>query len=522
MALLTSVCSAAILTFETQYEYDSANPAWLTDLTIKQNVDTIDGAITPLKLIPVTDYPYKDTAESFKNDVDYYTSSYLIGEDTAKAAYIYFFELLSSSSGLVAGDISDDDIRTYLRNLGVVYPTQTDDETAIVARGLYVALVTGTISSVTPGITLEELAMNFVSGLTGTDTAALKSWLPSVSEPTLDDYILAASKYTLWSAGYDVDANTDASTVYRYVAALTLEKYGITVDTTSDFDTIKLKFLAAMLGTKYGVQLNYATLGDALEADSVALYVLKLIAMDNGLSIGSRSFEDAFLFVAENTDVFALEEGEFYADIYEYDIYVAEGLSYIWLNATPYNTDGTVIISADSTILKNSYYTQFALAQDVEVQTVTITVTSVMNNQTSTCTYKLNVHFGGDVPESAQTNTSLSDAVGRLYLSSETLLSGVLATIRMDTGVSSVLSQSFTQLETKAKTVMSVIAPTFDDESGESAAETTEEECISFLDKIGQIIDSDISGISGYGILTETSSETLANGFVTFGSTITE
>lgn len=512
-----TMCNAAVLAFETQYDYDSANIAWLTDLSIKSDLNTVGSAVTPLTLVANSDYPYTETAESFSRDVDEYVTLYSLTQGDPKAAYLYFFELLASVSGTAAGEVTDSDIGNYLVNQGITMPSASDDDSRVVARAIYVAMITGTISNVAPGASLDEVAVNFVAKLSGSDTATIKSWMPSGADFTLDEYLLAASRFALWSAGYDVTAETDEETVYKYIAAMSIEQCGIAVDASSDFDTLRLKFLAAMLGEKYEVSLDWATLGDAVEADSIALYVLKAIGKKYGIAVGSRNIDDAFTLVAENTDVFKLEKGEFYADIFNYDVYVAEGTSKIWINPEPYNNQGTVVVTANDKVLKNSYYTEFAINDTAETQLIKIVVTSVLNQKTATCTYNVTVHSGGEVPAGAQTNTALVNAIDGVFLSSETLLAGVLANINMDTTNNALFAKTFTGLDSDSKIVLSAIAPTFGGEAEDAAQnQASQEYCLSFLDKIGKVIDSDISGINGLDVLRNFTGDALGN-TVTFG-----
>jgi len=509
---------AALMTFETQYPHETADIAWLTDLTVKENLQSIGDIVNSLTLVADSDYPYCETAESFRQDVEYYQSVYMLNENSPKAAYIYFFELLGSTSGKVAGEITDADIKSYLKKQGVELPLNEDEQTRIVERAIYAAMVTGTISNFAPGASLDEIAISFITKLTGSGVSTLSGWMPDSEKPTLDEYILAASRYSLWAAGYDVDKNTDESTVYKLVACMTIEKNGITADTASDFNSLKLKFLSAMLGAKYGVSPDWATLGDAVNSDSTALYILRLLGRKNGVSVGTRNLEEAFLFVAQNSHVFDLEVGEFYADIYNYDVWVSQNTSSIWLNPTPYNTDGTVIVTANGIPLKNTYYTQFDLDASAETQLITLEVTSVYGTKTSECTYKLNVHRGEGGPASTSgiSNEKLSDSLNKLYLSSETLLAGVITSLNLDTSVAGAIGKAFPDFTAEEKSVLSVIAPTFG--SDENAAETvnTDAACKAFLDKIGSVIDSDITGINGLDVLKEKSSSLLDGSLVTF------
>lgn len=509
----SSVCIAESF-FETQFDYETSDIAWLSDLNIKLNLDTVSGIIDSLTLTPVTDYPYSETAESFKTDVDNFANINLINEGAPRSAYIYFFQILSSSEGLIAGEMSDSDIQTFFKAQGIEYDVGNDSDSLMVARAVYTAIVTGVLTDYTDSSSLEDLAVDFLCNLSGMDKDTLNSWLPDSEDAGLDDYLLATSKSALWTAGYDVENDTDESTVYKLVACMVIEKNGITADASSDFNSLKLKFLSAMLSEKYDIASDWEAVGEAIENDSLPLYVLKTIGMRDGVSVGDKNFEDAFEFIAENTDEFDLEN-QFYADIYSYTAEIPSDTVKLWINATPVCSNGTVVIVANGTTLKNSYYTVVDLDAADTSPLITVSVTSVQGGATSNCSYQISFAKKTSEEETVNKNTEqISEAVDKIFLSSETLLSGILQSISYDT--TSSFGKALEVFDSKTKSVMSVIAPTFEDTAESESNVSTEEECILFLDKIGGIIDSDISGIDGIYLLSEISSDITVSDLISF------
>lgn len=514
LILSASSVSALALTCETQYEYSTTDIAWLSDINIKLNLDSVSGLVNSLVLKPVADYPYSETAESFKKDVDNYSNIYLLNEGSPRAAYIYFFELLSSSAGMIAGEMSDSDIASFFKAQGIDFNLGDDKDSLIIARAIYTAIVTGTITDYSAGSSLDRIAVDFICNLSGMNAETLSSWMPSSENPGLDDYMLAASKCALWTAGYDVDSSTEEGEVYKLLACMVIEQNGITADTSSDFNTLKSKFLAAMLSKKYNISADWEAVGNALDNDTLALYVLKTIGMRDGVSTGERNFEDAFLFIAEKTGEFNLEN-EFYADIYNYTAEIPSGTSKIWVKATPVCSNGSVVIMSGDTLLENDFYTAVEIDPSDQTQTINFVVTSAQGSSTSTCTY--NITLKAKAPDEAAdpAEEKVSEAVDRLFLSSETLLAGVLANINLDTSNSSLLGNSVAGFDSRTKSVMTVIAPTFDDNADNGEVQT-QEQCIDFLDKIGKMIDSSISGINGISVLSGLSAEDISSGFVSF------
>ncbi|MBE6791168.1 MAG: cadherin-like beta sandwich domain-containing protein [Ruminococcaceae bacterium] len=526
LALLSAdfFASAAILAFETQYDHEEADIAWLTDLVIKEDMTTVEGMAQRVELIPRPEYPYSETPESFKKDVDYYTSFYDLEEGSQRAGYIYFFELLNSNSEIVSGDVSDADIKEYLEGLGITVPSNAGSDELVMARFLYTAFASGSLGgSFIQGVpSLEEAAVLYLADLTGMNMESLKEWMPAGSVLSLDNYILAASRLTLWTNGYDVSSSTSEDEVYRLVAAMTVKAQGITVDSELSFNELKEKYLAVMLGKKYSVTMDSARLASAVDNGTAAYYVLQLIGKKGGLSIreDNASYEQAFKLVAENTAYFDLENDEFYADIYYYEAMLSTRNKSLWVYPTAYATDSDkgLVVSVNGTPIRNNYYNEVMLDPDKNECDLVITVTATGKNKTSKCTYTVHVIQGtyagidGDAPVVSPENENPS------YATSDSLVSGILSSLGVNSVISSVLDNSYVSLPAGLSGIVSFIAPTFGDEEVTAPAaspdEKNDEFYISVLDDIGNLIDTEIEGIPGLGLI-----ENLENGddsYITF------
>ncbi len=516
--------SAAILAFETQYDYDEADIAWLTDLVIKEDMTTVEGMAQRVELIPRPEYLYAETPESFKEDVEYYTSLYNLEEGSQRAGYIYFFELLNSNSGFLSGETSDADIRDYLEGLGISLPAVMGSDELVMARVLYTAFATGAVGSgMIQGIpSLEEVAVSYLASLTGMNIESLEEWMPGSSIVSLNDYILAASRLTLWSNGFDVNKDTPEDEVFRLMAAMTVSAQGITVDSGLSFDELKEKYLAVMLGKKYSVSMDSAKLAAAVENDSEAFYVLQLLGKAGGLSIreDNATYEEAFSLVAENTSCFDLAADEFYADIYNYDAKLSTRNKSLWIYPTAYATDSDygLVVSVNGTPVKNNYYNEIILDTEKNEFDLVITVTATGSQKSSKCTYTVHITQGtyagieGDDPvtESGQESPS--------YVSSDSLIAGVLSSLGLNTVISAVLDNSYMSLPAGLSGIVSFIAPTFGEEAltGEApfVSDKNDEFYISVLDEIGTVVNTEIEGIPGLGLI-----ENLENGddsYITF------
>ncbi len=399
--------SAAIVTFETQYDHDTINKAWLTDLTVKESLTGISDMVANVSLVAQPDYPYTETPESFKADVDDACLLYELNEGDARAAYIYLFEVLNNNSALIEDNTSDEEIRQYLIDTGIVYPDDTDADTLIMARALYVIMKSGSIDSylqnskIPSGTALETAIVSYMSVITGIDMNAVREWTVVNDNLSLDDYILAMSKYTLWSAGYDVSKDMTEDEVYRLVALMTIRKQGITAPDDISFDEIKIRYLAAMLGTRYSVSCNADELAAAVEQDCVAFYLLQLMGQDAQLSLraDSISYDDAFLSVAEHTGRFDMELGEFYADVFNYTATLKYKRNSVWLYPTSYvcnneNNAKMIKITANGELIEDGNFNEIKLDPTLDSQTITIKCTYDYNTEKYTATYYLKIVQG--------------------------------------------------------------------------------------------------------------------------------
>lgn len=498
--------NAVVLTFETQYDYETVNAAWLTDLVIKENMTTVEGMAQRVDVVPDPEYPYTETAESFSEDVDYFLSLYNLDMGSQRAGYIYFFEMLNANSGLVNSEISDADIREYLEGLSIVYPADAGADELIMARVLFTALATGSLSSsvLVPGIALESLVVNYISTYTGMDSSALAQWTPAGTELSLDEYILAASKLSLWSNGYNVTPGTPDDEVYRLLAAMTVKNQGISVDSTLSLDEIKSHYTAALLGAKYDVTIDSKKLAQAKENDSVAYYMLQLIGRKYGLSVreDNATYEEAFALVAENTGVFDVATDDFYADIYDYDVRLKSRCKTLWIYPTAYSTNEngcTILVTANGTAIKNNYYNEVEIDYTADVQQLVIEVTVSKNGKAEKCRYNITVHQGSYADVEGE--GPVTDGNKPSFGTSDSVVADTLSNLGMNSVISAVLDKSYIALPSTVTTVVSFMAPTFDAEAlnAEGFLSGSEQDnfYISVLDEVGSVVDADIKGVPG-------------------------
>ena len=533
---------ASVFTFETQYDYGSADKAWLTDLVIKEDMNDLTAVGGRCTLVPAPDYPYTETAASFKEEVDQFCRLYSLNENTLKASYLYLFELLGSNSSVFAAQASDAQVKSYLQSQGVIYPASGSADMDVLAKALYTAMLTGAFQNLTgidsgAGIGLEKALTQFVLELSGFSEAELSRWMPSGKLDSLDDYILAVSRMTLWSNGYEADVNTPEDEVYKLMAVMTIRNLGVSVDSDVSFSELQSKYTAALMGKRYGVSVSPARLSTAINNGSAAYYILQLIGQQQGLTVREENqpYEDAFLFVASHSDLFDVEEDEFYADIYAYDIYLSAPRSSLWIYPTSYYgsiDSSAVTVSCNGSPIKDNYYTQVPVSPTADVQKLTITVDCTAGSG-SVKEYVITVHSEDAIRQSENKpgNEDAKTDTSKTVLSSNAIVSRILNAAGVDPDVAEAAGNLIYVLPENVQNAISFISPTFNDPSAaasdtpaaapvaatEPASSADAAPFISRLDTVGTYVNSMIGGIDGIGLGQKFKATGFDYNFVTIG-----
>ena len=298
-----------------------------------------------------------------------------------------------------------------------------------------------------------------------------------------------------------------------------------------------------MLGRRYGVTVSSEKLEKARENNNEAFYILQLMGAQKGLAVtADMTYEEAFAAVAGNSDAFALEEGEFYADIYRYDAFLSQKRDSIWIYPTAYLTgreDAELSISVNGTPLRNNAFSEVMLNTKKTEQTLEIRVSAFLNGENSVCTYSIRIVQGPDV----------SNPSAEPVQSADTIISGILESFGMnDPSVSSLMDDILSTLPGSVKNVLSFISPTFlggetpaeeetapavtepapaipsepaEEPVSEAGPSTLQERLadsffVSVLDRIGSVLDFVIYGINGVGLNDRYQSRSVKHNFITF------
>lgn len=460
------LCASALLMVETQYTYDSANLSWLKDMIIKEDMSSLDGLSNSCTLEPVAAYPYRETAASFSEEVAYYQLLYTIDEDMTDVAYLYILEIAESlASSSASSDYSDEFIRSYLESLGVVYPSgdaADSSETRIVARAFFSILTSDEDYTVTRGTGLYEAFTAYISTLLGVNISSIIKFDGNNDFSDLQEYIIAACKYMLYNSGYDVDASTSDEEVYRLIAIMTIKSQGISIDSsTATFEEIKIKYLCAMMCSIYDVTINISAFESAVNNGTLDFYMLQLIGKENGVTVRDTvSYEDAFKLVCENSDYFNIEAGEFYADIYEYNVRLKYKRNTVWIYpqtlGTTSESDGTEVnVKINNKDVRENYYVDVSLDSSKSTETVFITVEYTDSTGTKSSTYTINIIQGAEeYVQGSSISSALTDVADTV--------TKLLGEVGLDSSIASIVRNIPFELPDRIFSISSLLMPSFD------------------------------------------------------------
>ena len=467
-ALSTGLSAVALMMVETQYTYDSANLSWLKDLIIKEDMSSVTGLSSSCTLEPVAKYPYRETAESFKEEIAYYQMMYTLDENMVDVIYLYMLDLVESMASTTTSDYTDEFIKSYLESLGIVYPSgeaANSTETYIVARALFSILNSDEDYEVKRGTGLYDAFTGYISKLLGVNVSVLLKFDGNNDFSDMEEFVLAVCKYMLYVAGYDVSAVTSDAEVYRLIAIMTIRSQGISIDSsTATFEEIKIKYLCAMMCKIYEVSIDVNAFEKAVNADNLAFYMLQLAGKKSGVAIkDSVPYKDAFDLVCKNTDYFNLAPGEFYADIYEYNVKLKYLRSTIWiypqtLGTTSASEGTSVKVKINDAAVRENYYVDVALDKSKSTQSVLITVEYTDKSGTKSSSYKINITQGTEEPvKNAIISSALTDV--------SDIVNKLLGEVGLDSSLATIVKNIPFELPDRIFSISSLLMPSFDSNS---------------------------------------------------------
>ncbi len=410
----------------TQYIYSENKGSWLRKLVVKEDMLSSEGIITEETLYPVTDYPYTTDAPNFKAEVEECIKTYTLDDNSQRAAYLYLLETVGALTIISEPTVSDATKADWLREQGIVITKEDeqDPDKILMISALYAMMrndlyyvYKGEHITIPKGTPLEEAVVIYLSALSGQDSILSKfisKFFGSSSLGNLEDYMYYTSLMALYTSGY-VSATEitkiSREEVYKRVAIMTIRNYGISIDSEkASTEEIRHKYLTAMLGTHFKVKLDPESLEKSKLKKNIPYYLLQRMAYEDvNLTISQTkySYEECFEKVLVNTDRFDLEN-EFFADIYEYNVYLDNTRTKIHVSPTPVNASSVVTING--TIIPSGSYAEIKL-KNVEHQIINIVSKYTVNGKTTTSSYKLNI-FQGTTPPADSDLTGIIPTYG--------------------------------------------------------------------------------------------------------------
>lgn len=383
----------------------SANPtynyAWLDNMIIRDD----PMAVLQADITPKPDYPYSHTYNEFINESKKYSTLLTIDENTVTAGYEEIIDAMYYV--VVAMGMTDDlDVMCeYLTAQGIRLPANSaasKAEIAVVYAAIkYDAVYTlyGKHVTFTKGTSLDGAVVTIISALTGTV-------VPSGVD-SLTGYAIYCTK-TYVTAFSDLPISSDPSTseIFYWAKVITAasNNYDVPVEVYSETTAAQKQYVdyayyASLLTTVYDVQVNPVKLVVAMQSsDELALQKLILTSMldESGVDYANdMTCEELFNLACKN-GWFALEK-EFYTDILNYEILVAQNCEKIWF--TPFALAGVLENSSEDylTIKINgnqvapSSTTGIALDTTKAQETVTIECTYNAPNRNDSAVYKFTI-----------------------------------------------------------------------------------------------------------------------------------
>ena len=398
----------------TQYKYEEANPSWLRQLTIKEDMLSSNGLFKEEVLIPVCDYPYTTDAPTFKAQVEEYIELYTLDDDSQRAAYLYLLEQIGALDIIANPETSDKSKADWLREQGIVITEEDekDPDKKLMISALYALMkndfyyvIKGERLHIPEGTPLEEAVVMYLMGLSGESsqlTEFVLKYFGKGSVGNLEDYIYYTSLMALYTQGYISPIEIPSlsrNEVFRRVAIMTIRTAGIAIDAeTATTEEIRHKYLAAMIGKQYSVAIDPNAFKKALNQKTAPYYILQRMAYEDSkvtISSTKHSYEECFKIVLQKTHRFDLED-EFYSDIFEYDIHLDNIRSNISVNPNPISKSG-VSISINGVDVTGGSYAVVELAGKAK-ETITIVSRQATGKDVKTSIYKVNVHQGVTAP----------------------------------------------------------------------------------------------------------------------------
>ena len=380
------------------------NYAWLDNMIIRDD----PMAATQAHIIPKpTDYPYSITYDKFIQESSDYNQLITLDKESVTSAYD---EVINVMYYLVVAMGLTDDIdvmKQYLVQQGIRLPANTTaDEKAEIAV-VYAAIKYDAVYTLygkhvefPVGTTLDGAVVTIMSALTGTV-------VPSGVDNLSGYAVFCTKTYVTTFEGIPISTNPSDEEIFywaKVVIAGTSGDYQVPVEvysetTTAQKEYVDYAYYASILSDIYDVKINPLKLVAAIQSgDQLAVQKLILTTMLDEKKVSysnTLSCQELFDLACRN-GCFNLEE-EFYTDVLNYDIEVAQNCEKIWFTPFPLSSlleggsDEYLTITLNGNVVAPSSTTGVALNTALKNEKVYLTVKYDAPDRQDTAVYEFNI-----------------------------------------------------------------------------------------------------------------------------------
>lgn len=391
---------------ETEYSY-----AWLDQLIIR---DDATAAVATTVVPKPTDYPYSHTYEEYIEEVNQYAALKSLDENTVASSYEEIMSLVYYS--VVALGMTDeyDVMEEYLRDYGITIPDEPAGQDKINVAVVYAALkydavyaLYGKKVSIPVGVSLDSASVIIFSSLAGIMLPSGVDSFPGLAVHTVKNYV---SEFD----DLPVSKNPSAAEVFHWAKVIVASSADSNEDDIGDYEVSKMAYdmvhpddklyvdnayFATILNTAYDVTLDADALGAAVESGNETavqkLILETMLSEKNVRTSSSMNTKELFELACEN-GCFNLED-EFYSDVFNYDITIAQDREKIWF--TPFSVadqleDGNVkatTMTLNGVAAGHNKTTGLDLDPAKENETIVLTVDYNDGIRVQSATYTFNI-----------------------------------------------------------------------------------------------------------------------------------
>ena len=338
-----------------RWDNPTYNYAWLDNMIIRDD----PMASTQAHIIPKpTDYPYSITYDKFLQESSDYNQLITLDKESVTSAYD---EVINVMYYLVVAMGMTDDIDTmkqYLVSQGIRLPANTTpDENAEIAV-VYAAIKYDAVYTLygkhvdfPVGTTLDGAVVTIMSALTGTV-------VPSGVDNLSGYAVFCTKTYVTAFEGLPISQNPSEAEIFYWAKVIAAGKsgdYQVPVEvysetTTAQKEYVDYAYYASILSDIYDVKIDPIKLVVAMQSSdqlAVQKLILKTMLDEKKVSYSDKLTCKELFDLACKNGCFNLEE-EFYTDVLNYDIEVAQTCEKIWF--TPFTLAGLLEGGSDEYI----------------------------------------------------------------------------------------------------------------------------------------------------------------------------